>query len=66
MQPQSYTLSSPITNTTNKSPMSTRTTQTIPFSSNNSFLKRKRKPQNSREWTNEEELQLIKLNEYLL
>ena len=63
MQPQSYTLSSPITNTTNKSPMSTRTTQTIPFSSNNSFLKRKRKPQNSREWTNEEELQLIKLNE---
>ena len=63
MQSQSYSLSpipTPLIHT-NKTPTLTRTFQTVPFSS--TFLKRKRKPQNSREWTTEEELQLIKLNE---
>ena len=68
MQPQSFTLASSVNPNTNKilhnntSPMSSLSE---PFSSSISFLtlKRKRKPQNSRDWTDDEEDQLLKYNE---
>ena len=68
MQLQTFKIATPITpisNTIIQNHLSPMSSLSEPFSSSISFLtlKRKRKPQNSRDWTNDEEVQLLKYNE---